>query len=77
MHRGHGNIQGMRGVRKQLQQEEQKIREPSRKALNNSTVSDTAVIDTTTCYIEMHYYCLYELLVAFVVLVPDTHSIKR
>ena len=30
MHRGHGNIQGMRGVRKQRQQEEQNIWQPSR-----------------------------------------------
>ena len=37
MYRGHGNIQGMRGVRKQLQQEEQNIRQPSRMALNSST----------------------------------------
>ena len=30
MYRGHGNIQGMRGVRKQRQQEEQNIWQPSR-----------------------------------------------
>ena len=32
-----GNIQGMRGVRKQLQDEEQNIRQPSRMALNGNT----------------------------------------
>ena len=30
MYRGHGNIQGMRGVRKQRQQDEQNIWQPSR-----------------------------------------------
>ena len=30
MYRGHGSIQGMRGVRKQRQQEEQNIWQPSR-----------------------------------------------
>ena len=40
MYSGHGNIQGIRGVRKQLQQEEQNMRQPSPMALTSSTVID-------------------------------------
>ena len=39
MYRGHGNTQGMRGVRKHsyIQQEEKNIWQPSRMALNSNT----------------------------------------
>ena len=43
MYRGHGNIiHGMRGVRIQLQEEEQNIRQPSRMALNSRTAVQPA-----------------------------------
>ena len=73
MYRGHGNIHGMRRVRKQLQQKEQNIRQPSLIGLKSSTVT-TAVIDPRYAVRTQLHCNLYELLVAFVVLGPDTYS---